>query len=160
MRQIGIVMALAATLVATGLDAAPPPRKVPYWASIAAGDALMRTGPGRNYPAKWRYRRPALPVRVVQVHESWRRVRDPDGVEGWMASVLLSAERSGIVTRRVAALRSAPDLTSRVRWRVGSGVIGRIRHCAQGWCEFKVKERSGYVETAALWGLDAGETID
>src|SRR5436190_5897524 len=72
-------------------------RTVPYWASISAGDALMRSGPGREYPTTWRYRRADLPVRVIQVHESWRKIQEQDGTEGWMASVLLSAQRTAIV---------------------------------------------------------------
>jgi SH3-like domain-containing protein len=73
-RAIAIGMGICVAGSALAAD-----RPVPYWASITAGDALLRTGPGRDYPATWRYRRANLPVIVLQVHESWRRVRDFEG---------------------------------------------------------------------------------
>lgn len=135
-------------------------RAVPYWASITASEALMRTGPGRDYPAQWRYRRPLLPLQVVQVHESWRKVRDMDGTTGWMAAVLLSAERTAMVIGELRPMRAAPDRSARLLWRAEPGVVGKIRHCADGWCEFEVKGKTGYIETNGLWGVDAGEVVD
>jgi len=53
MRKIPIAAAfLLATLAFAGAGAQTE-RKAPYWASISAGKALMRTGPGRNYPGVW-----------------------------------------------------------------------------------------------------------
>lgn len=147
-------------LAAIGASAPASERAVPYWASITAGDAYLRTGPGRNYPVIWRYRRVGLPVIVLQVHQSWRRVRDFEGSEGWMASVLLSAERTAMVTGSVRPLRGAPDHASRLLWRVAPGVVGKIRHCRHGWCEFGLNGRYGYIEVSGLWGVGADEVIE
>lgn len=152
-------------IFAMGCVVAPGPtfaadRAVPYWASITAGDALLRTGPGRNYPASWRYRRAQLPVQVIQVHDSWRKVRDRDGTVGWMAAVLLSAERTAIVIGETQPMRGAPDSTSRLLWRAEPGVVGRIRHCGAGWCEFNVGGKTGYIETSGLWGMSPNESVD
>jgi len=91
-------LTLAATLA---LSAATPllaqERPVPYWASIAAGQALMRTGPDRTYPALWLYKRRDLPVKVLQVVGPWRRVQEQDGTSGWMLATLLAARRTGVV---------------------------------------------------------------
>ncbi|MET0376899.1 MAG: SH3 domain-containing protein, partial [Rhizorhabdus sp.] len=80
MKKLGLLL-LATISVATAGEAQE--RKVPYWASISTGDALMRTGPERTYPATWRYRRRDLPVQVMQVYGNWRRIREQDGTEGW-----------------------------------------------------------------------------
>ena len=78
-------MAWVGILLAGSLQAsAPQQRKTPYWASLAAGQARMRSGPGRNYPASWLYQRQGLPVQVTEVYPGWRKVRDPDGESGWM----------------------------------------------------------------------------
>lgn len=152
---------MAGLLVAMATPLTAAERPVPYWASIASGDALLRTGPGRNYPATWRYRRKDLPVIVLQVHESWRRVRDFEGSEGWMAAVLLSAERTAMVIGDdIQPVHGAPSTESRVLWHVEPGVIGKIRHCGEGWCEFTVASRAGYIPTRALWGVSAREVID
>lgn len=157
MRLKAMVIGLAA---AWATAAAAADRPVPYWASIAAGDALMRSGPGRNFPATWRYRRAELPVQVIQVHETWRKVREPDGTEGWMAAALLSAARTAIVVGEVQPMRAAPDRMARILWRAAPGVVGKISHCADGWCEFDVAGRAGYVRADGLWGVAPGEVVD
>jgi SH3-like domain-containing protein len=158
MRMRGQIAVLVALFAATAAPATE--RAVPYWASIAAGDALMRSGPGREYPAIWRYRRPELPLQVVQVHDGWRRVREMDGTEGWMTAVLRSAQRTAIVVGQMRPMRAAPDPGARILWRAAPGVVGRIAHCANGWCEFDVQGKAGYIEVSGLWGVSAAETID
>ena len=61
---------LAAALLAVAAPASAQETRPPYWASIASGQAMMRTGPGRNYPGTWLYQRRDLPVRVVQLYPS------------------------------------------------------------------------------------------
>src|SRR3546814_5268691 len=66
------VLALAALPFAAG---AQDQRQTPYWASIAAGKARMRTGPGRTYPATWLYQRADLPIKVVEVYSDRKSTR-------------------------------------------------------------------------------------
>lgn len=157
-----------AALVVAAIGALAPgdasaQRKTPYYASISAGQARMRTGPGRNYPAIWLYRRADLPIRVVAVYndrdQSWRKIEDPDGTQGWMQTNLLSERRTAIVTGAATELRDRPDFSARVQWRAAPGVVGRISKCAQGWCYFDVKGRGGYVEQSHIWGTDPGEVL-
>jgi SH3-like domain-containing protein len=150
----------AAVLLLSASPAIAQDRKPPYWASIAAGDAMMRTGPGGNYPAVWRYRRADLPVRVVQIHTSWRKIREPDGTQGWMAVALMSARRTAIVTGGVSALLAKPEQGARIAWRVEPGVVGRIDRCSEGWCRFDAKGKRGYIRTAHLWGVDPNEELE
>jgi len=156
-QRIGLA-ALAVALLAPAAWGADD--KVPYWASLSAREAIMRAGPGQNYPAVWKYVRAGLPVKVVARHQHWRKIEEPDGTVGWMNGILLSEDRTAIVTREVAPMRDAPDAAGRILWRAEPGVIGRISHCTTGWCEFDVLGRVGYIETARLWGVDAGETVN
>ncbi|WP_299650620.1 SH3 domain-containing protein [Sphingomonas bacterium] len=135
-------------------------QKPPYWASIRAGQARMRTGPARTYPASWLYRRADLPVRVVQHFKEWRKVEDPDGTQGWMQANLLSATRTGMVRGSApASMQDRPTAGGRVLWRVAPGVVGRLSACGNGWCRLDVKGRAGFVEQAGLWGVEAGESL-
>lgn len=148
-------------LLAGSLHAsAPQQRKTPYWASLSAGQARMRTGPGRNYPASWLYQRQGLPVQVTEVYPGWRKVRDPDGESGWMITNLLSDQRTGMVKDGVAELHDSPDANSKINWRAEPGVIGRLSHCKDGWCRIDVGGRGGFVEETKLWGVDPDETIE
>ena len=135
-------------------------RKTPYWASLSVGQARMRTGPGRNYPVNWFYQRQGLPVQVIETYPGWRKVRDPDGTTGWMIGNLVSDQRTGMVKDGVADLREAPNAEAKVVWRAELGVVGRLSHCADGWCKLDVTGRGGFVEETKLWGVDPAETFD
>ena len=72
--------AVAAVIVgALAAPASAQEKSTPYWASVASGKAMTRTGPGRNYPGVWLYQRRDLPVRVLKVYENWRLIEDPEG---------------------------------------------------------------------------------
>lgn len=140
-------------------EAGAQQRKPPYFASIAASKARMRTGPGRNYPASWLYQRADLPVKVVEVYNDWRKVEDPDGTQGWMLVALLSATRTAMVVGSVVEMRDTPRFGGRVNWRAAPGVVGRVSKCQRGWCWFDVRGRAGYVEQNRIWGTDPGEEL-
>lgn len=113
----------------------------------------MRTGPSTEFPVKWVYKRQYLPVKVVAVHEVWRKIEDPDGDQGWMHVRLLSPNRTALVIGSgVATLRDGPEATARIAWRVEPGVVGRVEDCAKGWCRLDVAGRTGYIEVDRLWG--------
>jgi SH3-like domain-containing protein len=157
-------MALAAgfalTLTVAAAEAQTE-RKAPYWASISASKALMRTGPGRNYPATWLYLRPDLPIRVVETYPNWRKVKDPDGATGWMLQRLLSDARTGLVIgNETQPMHEEPREDSKVRFRAEPGVVGRLSKCDGHWCRFDVVGRQGYIREDRLWGVEPGETLD
>jgi SH3-like domain-containing protein len=140
------------TIVA-GPGFAQSTKKPPYWASLDEAEARMRTGPSTEFPVKWVYKRQYLPVKVVAVHEVWRKIEDPDGDQGWMHVRLLSPDRTALVVGSgVGALRDKPEATARIAWRVEPGVVGRVDECVKGWCRFDVSGRSGYIEADRLWG--------
>ena len=135
-------------------------RKTPYWASISASEALMRTGPGKNYPAKWLYRRADLPIKVVEVYPSWRKIQDADGESGWMLVNLLSDTRTGLVRGdEPRPMRKAPSGDARVLFLAAPGVVGRLSNCTGDWCEFDVGGRRGHILREHFWGTDPGESF-
>ncbi|MBD8677576.1 SH3 domain-containing protein [Sphingomonas sp. CFBP 13720] len=152
-----LVTAAILTLATTAADAQR--RKPPYYASIAAGEARMRSGPGKNYPTQWVYRRADLPIRVIDIYQDWRRVEDPDGTTGWLQVGLLSDRRTAYIGREIVELRISPRSAAGVAWRAAPGVVGRLSRCTAGWCYFDVNGRGGYIEQSRLWGVDPGETL-
>ncbi len=155
-----MMVAIAGGVIASDAFAAdPPPRKDPYFASIAPARARMRSGPGRNYPATWLYVRADLPVRVVDSFQEWRKVEDPAGVQGWMQGKMVSPRRTALVQGVVAELREKPAVGAKVTWRAEPGVVGRVSQCGGGWCRLDVHGQAGFVETEHLWGVAPGETL-
>jgi SH3-like domain-containing protein len=158
-----LALALLSTLAVSAVPSATAQqgRETPYWASISAGKALMRTGPGKNYPAIWLYQRADLPIKVLEVYPSWRKVQDPDGTTGWMLVNLLSDTRTAIVRgTEPRPLHEAPQPGSRVVFRAEPGVVGRISECARNWCRLDVAGRRGFVQTEHIWGTNPGETVE
>ena len=157
-----LLWTMLALVAASGVARAAPEgaaAKQPYFASIAASKARMRSGPGRTYPATWLYVRADLPVRVVDSFKEWRKVEDPDGTQGWMLGTLVSKTRTAIVVGpEPVDLRDRP-YGSRVFWRAAPGVVGRISQCGNGWCRLDVRGQAGFVEAGSLWGVEAGESL-
>ena len=156
MRGIAAAALLTLATAASAQDKTPP-----YWASIASGEAMMRTGPGKNYPGIWLYKSRDLPIRVVKTYPNWRMIEDPDGTRGWMLVTLLSDRRTAIVRPGdPRPIHVEPDPSSRVRYRAEHGVVGRIEQCANGWCRFAVGKREGWIRTGDIWGVGETEVVD
>jgi SH3-like domain-containing protein len=160
MRRLGAIGALL--LVTVAASAAAQDKKPPYWASIASGQAMTRTGPGRNYPGVWVYQRRDLPVRVLKKYETWRLVQDPDGAQGWMLVTLLSDRRTALIkSGDPRPIRTNPSDSAKVRYRAEPGVVGRLSKCkGDGWCKIQIGKQEGYVRTSDLFGVDANEVVD
>ncbi len=156
MRRLLVIGLLCAAVPAAAQDKTPP-----YWASIASGQAMIRTGPGRNYPGTWLYQRRDLPVRVVKLYSNWRLIEDPDGVRGWMLVTLLSDRRTALVKPGPPrAIHEKATDVSRVAYLAEPGVVGRIEQCDGAWCKFTVGPRSGWIAQGDIYGVAATEQLD
>lgn len=143
-------------LAALATPATAQDREVPYWATLRVDEVNMRVGPSEAYPIAWVYRRQGLPVKVVRVRQGWRLVQDPDGERGWIVARLLNPARGAIVIGDgLADMREEPGSGARLLWRVEAGVVGALGDCEDGWCQFEIGRRKGWMRAARLWG--AGE---
>lgn len=125
----------------------------------------MRVGPGREYQVEWMYLKRGLPVEIIQEYDNWRKVRDPEGNEGWIMHSLLSGDRTAIVTpwqkrTDMVEMLDAPQPSARLVARIESGVITAVSKCENGWCELSAGQASGYVRQNQLWGVYPDETLD
>ena len=152
---------LAATMLCFATAASGQDKTPPYWASIASGEAMIRTGPGRNYPGTWLYQRRDLPVRVLKIYSSWRLIEDPDGTRGWMLVTLLSDRRTALIKPgQPRAIYEKRNRASRVAYLAEPGVVGRIEDCDGDWCKFIVGKRAGWIAQGEIHGVSKTETID
>jgi SH3-like domain-containing protein len=150
----------AALLIVATAPALAQEKQPPYWASLASGQAMMRTGPARTYPGTWLYQRRDLPVLVLKRYETWRLIRDPDGTQGWMLSTMLSDRRTAIVRAGDPRPIYSKPGGGGVRYRAEQGVVGKIDHCADGWCRIIIGKRQGYIQTSEIWGVGEHELLD
>jgi SH3-like domain-containing protein len=149
------------TIMLLSAPAAAQDKRPPYWASIASGQAMTRSGPGKNYPGLWLYQRRDLPVRVVKKYEHWRLIQDPDGAQGWMLVTLLSDRRTAIVKNGdPRPVRVDPNQGAKIHYLAEQGAVGRIEKCRTGWCHVEFGKREGYIRTSDVWGVSEGEIVD
>jgi SH3-like domain-containing protein len=160
------LLLLTALAVAVPALAAPEERAdgtttlpVPRFVSLKSNSAMMRAGPEERFPILWEYKRRGLPLEVIKEYKIWRQVRDPDGTVGWMNKSLLTGVRTGFVRDQTRTLYVAPDLQSRVAWRIEPGTVVTITLCDQQWCRVSNDGRSGYILRSQLWGTYANEVI-
>ena len=172
----GAVAGAAKPAEPTPAPAPPPPAErgptigsisglpLPRFAALRSDEVNMRSGPGTRFPIEWTYQRRDLPVEILREFELWRRIRDPDGTEGWVHQSTLMGRRSFIVRgapgSEVMLRRRAEDQAQPVA-RLRPGVVGRLRACElnSAWCEAQIGEFRGYIKRADIWGVGPNEEV-
>lgn len=135
---------------------------LPRFVSLRADPVNLRVGPSARYPIEWIYVRRNLPVEIVAEFDTWRRIKDPAGTEGWVHSSMLSGRRTGIVTGEVRPLRRTMDEASDLVASLEPGVIVQVQRCPQGAdrCRVEAGGAQGWLRRDQMWGVYPGEVID
>ena len=133
---------------------------LPRFATLRSGEVNMRTGPGTRYPIEWVYARRGLPVEVTAEYDIWRRVRDPDGTEGWVNKTELTGKRGAVVIGKTRELREQHDDEASIVAHLEAGTIGEIVSCNPDWCKLKFSGIKGYLRKTDFWGAYPKESFD
>ncbi len=132
---------------------------LPRFVSISATEANMRSGPGRQYPIHWVFKRKYLPIEVIDEHGPWRKVKDHEGAIGWIHRALLSPRRTVIMLDGTKSLFRDNNRQSAVTLTAGKGVIGQVLECSGTWCRLEIQNTKGWIERHHLWGVYSHEEI-
>ena len=137
---------------------------VPRYVSLKQDRVNLREGPSKDHRTTWVFQRAGLPIEITAEFEIWRKVRDSEGVEGWVLHSLLSGRRTALVApwkkNEVIALYSKPSAAATLAANLQTGVIGNIRSCDAGWCRLFGEGFDGYIAQASLWGVYPGEKVE
>jgi SH3-like domain-containing protein len=160
--QAQVQASLQASLQPAGTASGLP---VPRFVSLKSDKVNMHIGPAKTYEVKWLYQRAGLPVEITAEFETWRRIRDADGTEGWVYHSLLSGRRTGLVTTKVTGelvpLYDRPDEKSTVTAKLERGVVTTVKRCSgEGWCFVTGRGFEGYVQQVRLWGVYPNEKVE
>ena len=137
---------------------------LPRFASLKTDRVNLREGPSKDHATKWVYQRAGLPVEITAEFEIWRRIRDSEGVEGWVLHSLLSGRRTALVTPSKKD-ENVEDLHPPIRpadlaATLQSGVIVNLRKCDGSWCLVDGDGFKGYIEQYRFWGVYPNEKIE
>ncbi len=133
---------------------------LPRFATLRSGEVNMRTGPGTRYPIEWIYARRGLPVEVIAEYDIWRRVRDPEGIEGWINKTELTGKRGIVIIGGTHDLRDDTDDNAAIVAHLETGTIGQMVSCTQDWCKVKFDGIKGYLRKTQFWGAYPNEAFD
>lgn len=146
---------------------------LPRYVSLKTDRVNLREGPSKDHRTLWVFQRAGLPVEIVAEFETWRRIRDSEGSEGWVLHSLLSGRRTGLVTARSKAdaqpipLLARADDGAEVLARLQPGVIASVKACTGAWCRVVVtpaggrgSEIDGYLRQERLWGVYPNEKVE
>lgn len=169
----------AFTLAAVFLAASPAARSasetpsgkvsglpVPRYVSLKTDRVNLREGPSKDHRTAWVFQRAGLPVEITAEYETWRRIRDAEGTEGWVLHSLLSGRRTALVMPWAKAgtqplsLYDKADEQSRVVAQLQPNVIANVKACKEGWCRVVIgAETNGFIKQDRLWGVYPNETV-
>ncbi|MDO9710620.1 SH3 domain-containing protein [Paracraurococcus lichenis] len=135
---------------------------LPRYAALGSNQVNLRIGPDLRYKIEWTYQRKDLPVQIVEEHDIWRRIRDPEGTEGWVQRPLLTSRRTFLVEGAERVLRSRPAENAEAVARLKPGVIGSLRKCdaESTWCEARVGDYRGWIKRSEIWGVTPDEAVN
>lgn len=160
------VSAPAALAQAESVTGLPLPRFV----TTRSHPINVRVGPGTKYEIAWNYTVSGVPVEIIQEFDTWRKIRDMDGMEGWVHQSLLVGTRAGYATPLLANgevnMHADRAADSAVRARLAPGVRVNISECDGAWCAVSAGppgERatySGFVRQEEIWGVYPDEVFD
>lgn len=132
---------------------------VPRFVTLRSDDVNVRLGPGKQYPVEWIYKKKDLPVEVVQEFDTWRKIRDSQGTEGWVAQGMISGRRSILIKGDTRAIRASADPKADIVARAEPGVMGKLLECPAEWCRIDLDGTRGWIPRNQIWGVYPNEAI-
>jgi len=172
-RRVGAVLATAALLLsgfgragAAVVDPKGPMTglPVPRYVSLKSDRVNLREGPSKDHRTSWIFERAGLPVEITAEFDTWRKIRDSEGSEGWVLHSLLSGRRTALIAPwkkdQTMPLYSQPQAGASVVANLQSGVIGNVKRCDGQWCRIYGDGFDGYEQQSNLWGVYPGETVE
>lgn len=136
----------------------------PRYVSLKSDRVNLREGPSKDHRTSWVFQRAGLPVEITAEFETWRRIRDAEGAEGWVLHSLLSGRRTALVSpwtkTGLLQLFEAADEKSPVVAQLQPGVVGNIRSCNGKWCRIYGQGFDGWIAQDKLWGVYPQEKLE
>ena len=168
-----IVLAAMAVAAACPTPAAAEPSAknvsglpIPRFVSLKTNQVNVRAGPTKDHGVAWVFNRAGLPVEITAEFETWRRIRDWEGAEGWVYHSLLSGRRTATVAPseknkdELLPLLERPEADAAVVAKLQVGVQGSIKRCNGTWCRITGHGFDGWIQQVRLWGVYPDEKVD
>ena len=133
---------------------------IPRFVSLKAQEANARRGPSLSHKIDWIYKRKNIPLEIYAEYENWRKVRDFEGLGGWIHYTLLSGIRYVLVKDELLEMRLLPSIDAQIIARVPQYNIATLDKCNLDWCKIVDDGYKGWVLKSGIWGVYENEIKD
>ena len=133
---------------------------IPRYVSIKVQEANARRGPSLSHKIDWIYKRQNMPIEIYAEYENWRRVRDFEGMGGWVHYTLLSGNRYVLILDELLEMKLLPSSDAQVIAKVPQHNIAILDKCTIDWCRIIDDGYKGWVLKSSIWGVSETELID
>ena len=137
---------------------------LPRFVSLKSDNVNVRGGPGQDYDIVFTFVRAGLPVEIVQEFDTWRKIRDSEGSEGWVFHSLLSGKRTALIApwekNGQFAAHGSAEASAIVVAYLQPRVIADVEQCSGAWCRVKGEGFEGWIEQTRLWGVYPEEQFE
>jgi len=133
---------------------------IPRYVSLKVKEANARRGPSLSHKIDWIYKRQNMPLEIYAEYENWRRVRDFEGLGGWVHYTLLSGIRYVLIKNDLLEMRLLPSIDAQVIAKVPQHNIATLDKCNKDWCRIIDDGYKGWVPKNGIWGVYENELKD
>ena len=133
---------------------------IPRYVSLKVKEANARRGPSLSHKIDWIYKRQNMPLEIYGEYENWRRVRDFEGLGGWVHYTLLSGIRYVLIKNELLEMRLLPSIDAQVIAKVPQHNIATLDKCNKDWCRIIDDGYKGWVPKNGIWGVYENELKD
>ena len=167
MSKITLLLIFASVLIIPLFGFTQEPQKgqvtnlpIPRYVSLKVKEANARRGPSLSHKIDWIYKRQNMPLEIYAEYENWRRVRDFEGLGGWVHYTLLSGIRYVLVKNELLEMRLLPSIDAQVIAKVPQHNIATLDKCNKDWCRIIDDGYKGWVPKNGIWGVYENELKD
>ena len=120
--------------------------------SLKNSEVNVRSGPSKEYPIKFIYKKKFLTDEILDSWANWKKVKDFNGNSGWIHVSLLSGKKTAINKIKDSVIFTSDTIYSKPLVRVDRGRLLFIKKCKINWCKVNSGNYLGWIEKKSLWG--------
>ena len=132
--------------------------KIPRFVSTKSNEVNLRLGSSENFPIVLQYIQKNLPLEVIDEYESWRKINDFNGNQGWIHKSLLKGDRYTIIKKEISNIHIRPN--GYIVGKIGYKNLLQINSCIKNWCSVNYENGKGWINKKFLWGMYNDEIIN
>ena len=128
--------------------------KIPRIVSLKKSLTYMRSGPGKEFPVKFEFKKKGYPLKIIAEYNNWRKVRTFNGITGWIHTQLLSSYKTGLITK-TTTLKAVPFDFGNTLAKLLPNLLINIKYCKVDWCKIEIVKKKifvGWVKKHTIWG--------